>query len=149
MTSNLGAEYFSELTSDIKNKIKEVIQTTFRPEFVNRIDDIIAFNKLSHEHLRNITVNQLSQLSKRIYEDIDIQMTFDASVINHISNIGENHMYGARPIKRKIQSQIENELSKLIISDQLIKGASYTVSLSNDKLVTSINQKQIQSNPSS
>ena len=58
-------------------------------------------------------------------------------------------MYGARPIKRKIQSQIENELSKLIISDQLIKGASYTVSLSNDKLITSINQKQIQSNPSS
>ena len=67
----------------------------------------------------------------------------------HISNIGENHMYGARPIKRKIQSQIENELSKLIISDQLIKGASYNVSMSNGKLLTTLNQKQIQSNPSS
>ena len=149
MTSNLGAEYFSDLTSDIKNKIKEVIQTTFRPEFVNRIDDIIAFNKLSQEHLRSIAVNQLTKLSNRIYEDIDIQMTFDASVIAHISKIGENHMYGARPIKRKIQSQIENELSKLIISDQLIKGASYNVSMSNGKLLTTLNQKQIQSNPSS
>ena len=49
MTSNLGAEYFSELTSDIKNKLKKLFRL-LRPEFVNRIDDIIAFNKLSHEH---------------------------------------------------------------------------------------------------
>ena len=67
MTSNIGAEYFSEPNIDLKNKIKDVIQGSFRPEFINRIDDIIAFNKLSAENLKTITINQLSQLSQRIY----------------------------------------------------------------------------------
>ena len=66
MTSNLGAEYFSEPDVDLKNKIKDIIQKSFRPEFINRIDDIIAFNKLSAENLKTITINQLSQLSKRV-----------------------------------------------------------------------------------
>ena len=57
--------------------------------------------------------------------------------------------YGARPIKRKIQTQIENELSKLIISDDIIKGGSYTISFTDGRLVSTLNQKQIQSNPSS
>ena len=67
MTSNLGAEYFSEPNIDLKNKIKDVIQNSFRPEFINRIDDIIAFNKLGAENLKTITINQLSQLSQRVY----------------------------------------------------------------------------------
>ena len=57
MTSNLGAEYFSEPDVDLKNKIKDIIQKSFRPEFINRIDDIIAFNKLSAENLKTITIN--------------------------------------------------------------------------------------------
>ncbi len=149
MTSNLGAEHFNDPKGDIKNKIKQVIQNSFRPEFINRIDDIIAFNKLDDENLRVITMNQLKLLSKRIYEDIGIETIFDSSVINHISNIGDNQIYGARPIKRKIQTQIENELSKLIISDEVIKGGSYNISISDGKLVSTINQKQLQSNPSS
>ena len=149
MTSNLGAEYFNEPRGDIKNKIKEVIQSSFRPEFINRIDDIIAFNKLEAENLRVITINQLNLLSQRIYKDMGIETIFDSSVVNHISQIGDNNIYGARPIKRKIQTQIENELSKLIISDDVIKGGSYNISISNGKLVSAINQKQLQSNPSS
>lgn len=149
MTSNLGAEYFNEPRGDIKNKIKEVIQSSFRPEFINRIDDIIAFNKLEAENLRVITINQLNLLSQRIYKDMGIETIFDSSVVNHISQIGDNNIYGARPIKRKIQTQIENELSKLIISDDVIKGGSYNISISNGKLVLAINQKQLQSNPSS
>ena len=149
MTSNLGAEYFNEPRGDIKNKIKEVIQSSFRPEFINRIDDIIAFNKLEAENLRVITINQLNLLSQRIYKDMGIETIFDSSVVNYISQIGDNNIYGARPIKRKIQTQIENELSKLIISDDVIKGGSYNISISNGKLVSAINQKQLQSNPSS
>ncbi len=149
MTSNLGAEYFNDPTADIKNKMKQIIQSSFRPEFINRIDDIIAFNKLDTENLRVITVNQLAYLSKRIYEDMDIEITFDSSVVNHISQIGDNHIYGARPIKRKIQTQIENELSKLIISDEVLKGNSYNISFTDGKLVSVMNQKQLQSNPSS
>ncbi len=149
MTSNLGAEYFSEPNIDLKNKIKDVIQDSFKPEFINRIDDIIAFNKLSSENLKTITINQLSKLSQRVYRDMAIETIFDTSVINHLSKVGDNNIYGARPIKRKIQTQIENELSKLIISDDIIKGGSYTISLTDGKLVSTLNQKQIQSNPSS
>ncbi len=149
MTSNLGAEYFVEQNLDLKNKIKEVIQNSFRPEFINRIDDIIAFNKLTSENLRTITINQLNLLSKRIYEDMSIEAIFDVSVINHISSIGDNNVYGARPIKRKIQTQIENELSKLILADEIVKGASYKISFFDGKLISSLEQKQIQSNPSS
>ncbi|MEL0172611.1 MAG: AAA family ATPase, partial [Gammaproteobacteria bacterium] len=149
MTSNLGAEYFSDTNANIKNKIKDIIQTTFRPEFINRIDDIIAFNKLTTQNLHTITINQLSYLSKRIYDDMDIDINFDTSVINHIANTGDNNIYGARPIKRRIQSQIENELSKLIISDEIIKGGSYNISFLDGQISFSTNQKQLQSNPSS
>lgn len=149
MTSNLGAEYFSEPNVDLKNKIKDVIQSSFRPEFINRIDDIIAFNKLSAENLKTIIINQLSQLSHRIYRDMTIETIFDISVIDYLSNVGDNNIYGARPIKRKIQTQIENELSKLIISDDIVKGGSYTISIIDGSVVSTLNQKQIQSNPSS
>tara|TARA_B100000035_G_scaffold297622_1_gene290570 strand:- start:7460 stop:10051 length:2592 start_codon:yes stop_codon:yes gene_type:complete len=149
MTSNLGAEYFSEPNTNLKNKIKDVIQSSFRPEFINRIDDIIAFNKLSLENLKTITINQLSKLSQRMYRDLAIEITFDTSVIEYLSKVDENNIYGARPIKRKIQTQIENELSKMIISDDITKGGSYNLSIIDDRLVTSLNQKQIQSNPSS
>ena len=149
MTSNLGAEYFSEPNIDLKNKIKDVIQGSFRPEFINRIDDIIAFNKLSSENIKTITVNQLSQLSHRIYRDMAIETIFDTTVVDYLSNVGDNNIYGARPIMRKIQTRIENELSKLIISDDIVKGGSYTISIIDGGLVSSLNQKQIQSNPSS
>ena len=81
---NLGAQYFSDPNIDLKNKIKDVIQNSFRPEFINRIDDIIAFNKLSAENLKTITINQLSQLSQRIYRDMAIETIFDASVVDYI-----------------------------------------------------------------
>lgn len=149
MTSNLGAEYFSEPDIDLKNKIKDVIQDCFRPEFINRIDDIIAFNKLSSENLKTITINQLSRLSQRMYRDMSIEIIFDTSVIEHLSKIDENNIYGARPIKRKIQTQIENELSKMIIADGLVKGGSYNISIIDGRLMPTLNQKQIQSNPSS
>ena len=149
MTSNLGAEYFSEPDIDLKNKIKDVIQDSFRPEFINRIDDIIAFNKLSSENLKTITINQLSRLSQRMYRDMSIEIIFDTSVIEHLSKIDENNIYGARPIKRKIQTQIENELSKMIIADGLVKGGSYNISIIDGRLMPTLNQKQIQSNPSS
>ena len=97
MTSNLGAEYFSEPNIDLKNKIKDVIQKSFRPEFINRIDDIIAFNKLSAENLKTITINQLSQLSQRVYRDMAIETIFDASVVDYLSKVGDNNIYGARP----------------------------------------------------
>ena len=88
-------------------------------------------------------------MSKRIYDDMGIDINFDSSVTNHIAKTGDNNVYGARPIRRRIQSQIENELSKLIISDEITKGGSYNISFLDGQLSVSTNQKQLQSNPSS
>jgi ATP-dependent Clp protease ATP-binding subunit ClpB len=149
MTSNLGAEYFSQSQINIKEKIKEVIKASFKPEFINRIDDIIAFNQLSKEDLYKITIRQLDSLSNRISNELNINISFDQSVVNNISNIGENNTYGARPIKRKIQALIENELSRLIISDKIVKDCSYTLSFKDEKLIYTPEYNQLQSNPSS
>ena len=149
MTSNIGAEYFIDSESDTKDKIKEVIQKSFRPEFINRIDDIIAFNRLSNEDLKKIATKQLLSLSKRINDDMNIEVIFDQTIINHVSDVGDNNIYGARPIRRKIQTLIENELSRLIISDEIARGFSYILNYKDGNLISTQNQKQIQSNPSS
>jgi ATP-dependent Clp protease ATP-binding subunit ClpB len=149
MTSNLGAEYFSQSQINIKEKIKEVIKASFKPEFINRIDDIIAFNQLSKEDLYKITIRQLNGLSTRINNELNINISFDQTVVNNISNIGENNTYGARPIKRKIQTLIENELSRLIISDKIVKDCSYNLSFKDEKLIYTAEYNQLQSNPSS
>ena len=149
MTSNIGAEYFVDSESDTKDKIKEVIQKSFRPEFINRIDDIIAFNRLSNEDLKKIATKQLLSLSKRINDDMNIEVIFDQTIINHVSDVGDNNIYGARPIRRKIQTLIENELSRLIISDEIARGFSYILNYKDGNLISTQNQKQIQSNPSS
>lgn len=148
MTSNLGAEYFSQSQINIKEKIKEVIKASFKPEFINRIDDIIAFNQLSKEDLYKITIRQLNGLSTRINNELNINISFDQTVVNNISNIGENNTYGARPIKRKIQTLIENELSRLIISDKIVKDCSYNLSFKDEKLIYTAEYNQLQSNPS-
>ena len=77
------------------------------------------------------------------------KFTNSQNQIDYLSKVGDNNIYGARPIKRKIQTQIENELSKLIISDDIVKGGSYTISIKDGRLASTLNQKQIQSNPSS
>jgi ATP-dependent Clp protease ATP-binding subunit ClpB len=149
MTSNIGAEYFIDSESDTKDKIKEVIQKSFRPEFINRIDDIIAFNRLNNDDLKKIATKQLLSLSKRINDDMNIEVIFDQTIINHVSDVGDNNIYGARPIRRKIQTLIENELSRLIISDEIARGFSYILNYKDGNLISTQNQKQIQSNPSS
>jgi ATP-dependent Clp protease ATP-binding subunit ClpB len=149
MTSNLGAEHFTQSKFNIKEKIKEVIKSSFKPEFINRVDDIIAFNQLSQDCLNKITSRQLNKLSSRINKELNINITFDQSVVNNISKIGENNTYGARPIKRKIQTLIENELSRMIISDEITKGCSYTFSFKDEELLYSQEYNQLQSNPSS
>lgn len=149
MTSNLGAEHFTQSKINIKEKIKDVIEASFKPEFINRIDDIIAFNQLSKDDLNKITLRQLHELSTRISNELNIHITFDQSVINNISKIGDNNIYGARPIKRRIQTLIENKLSRFIISDEIVKGCSYVFSIKDEKLIFSQDYNQLQSNPSS
>ena len=141
MTSNVGARLINEEKATFgfvanaddrtDEKIKEAVmgelKHTFRPEFLNRIDDIIVFNRLTQDDIRNIAKNLLKVLEKRL-SDIEITVKFQDSVIDFVSKAGYDKIYGARPLKRTIQSKIEDVLSEKILEKTLEKGKSYTCS---------------------
>ena len=141
MTSNVGARLINEEKATFgfvanqddrtDEKIKEAVmgelKNTFRPEFLNRIDDIIVFNRLTEDDIRNIAKNLLKDLQKRM-NNIEISMTFNDSVIDFVAKAGYDKIYGARPLKRTIQSKIEDVLSEKILEKSIEKGKSYTCS---------------------
>ena len=141
MTSNVGARLINEEKATFgfvanendrtDEKIKEAVmgelKHTFRPEFLNRIDDIIVFNRLTEEDIKNIAKNLLKVLEKRL-SDIEITVNFDESVVDFVSKAGYDKIYGARPLKRTIQSKIEDSLSEKILEKSIEKGKSYTCS---------------------
>ena len=141
MTSNVGARLINEEKATFgfvanendrtDEKIKEAVmgelKHTFRPEFLNRIDDIIVFNRLTEEDIKNIAKNLLGALEKRL-SHIEITVKFDESVIDFVSKAGYDKIYGARPLKRTIQSKIEDTLSEKILEKSLEKGKSYICS---------------------
>ncbi len=141
MTSNVGARLINEerasfgfgenANSNSEEKIKEAVmgelKNTFRPEFLNRVDDIIVFNRLTEENIKAIAKNLLKGLELRL-KDVEITMNFDESVIDFVSKAGFDKVYGARPLKRTIQNKIEDVLSEKILDKTIEKGKSYTCS---------------------
>ncbi len=142
MTSNVGARLINEEKAsfgftvnennhsdeNIKEAVMGELKNTFRPEFLNRIDDIIVFTRLDENHIKEIAKRLLKGLEKRM-KDIEITMTFDDSVIDFISKAGFDKIYGARPLKRTIQTNIEDILSEKILDKSLEKGLSYICSM--------------------
>ncbi|MBQ5677942.1 MAG: ATP-dependent Clp protease ATP-binding subunit, partial [Clostridia bacterium] len=141
MTSNVGARLINEEKATFgfvanaddrtDEKIKEAVmgelKHTFRPEFLNRIDDIIVFNRLTEDDIKNIAKNLLKVLEKRL-SHIEITVKFDENIIDFVAKAGYDKIYGARPLKRAIQSKIEDVLSEKILEKTLEKGKSYTCS---------------------
>ncbi len=141
MTSNVGARLINEertsfgfgenANGNSEEKIKEAVmgelKNTFRPEFLNRVDDIIVFNRLTKEDIKAIAKNLLNGLENRL-KDVEITMSFDESVVDFVSKAGFDKVYGARPLKRTIQSKIEDILSEKILDKTIEKGKSYTCS---------------------
>ncbi len=141
MTSNVGARMITEektsfgftenSNSSSAERIKEAVmgelKNTFRPEFLNRVDDIIVFNRLTEEDIRQIAKNLLAGLEKRM-NSLEITMNFDESVINFVAKSGFDKVYGARPLKRTIQTKIEDVLSEKILDKTIEKGKSYVCS---------------------
>ena len=121
MTSNLGSEYAFE--SDLNKKEKayeEVIKNTFKPEFVNRIDEIIVFNKLDNKVIGDIALKFINNLKERLsLKNIDLEL--DKTALDNIIKEGYDEMYGARPMKRYIQRNIESLLSKYILENPDLK----------------------------
>jgi len=97
------------------------VQENFRPEFINRIDDICVFQPLGSAQIRAIVDIQLAQLRKRLL-DRNLELTLDDSALNLLSEAGYDPVYGARPLKRAIQQQVENPLAQAILSGKFASG---------------------------
>ncbi len=125
MTSNLGSELIQEYSTQIdfikiKTIVMEIVRKHFRPEFINRIDELIIFHPLKKTHLISIVQIQLQQLYQRLAEQGYHQVNISESALELLIKIGFDPIYGARPLKRAIQKEIENPLAQKILSGQLI-----------------------------
>ncbi len=132
MTSNLGSDLILEATNndktdEVKEKIDVLLKQTFRPEFLNRIDEIVMFNRLDKSHIRGIVRIQLERVASRL-ADRRIQIIFEDSALDFIADAGYDPSFGARPIKRAIQLYVENPLSKELLSGTILDGAKIKVS---------------------
>jgi ATP-dependent Clp protease ATP-binding subunit ClpB len=118
MTSNLGSQMIQQMQGDdyqvIKLAVLGEVKTQFRPEFVNRIDEIVVFHGLDDKHIRSIAKIQLGLLEQRL-AGMDMKLSVTEAALKEIATIGFDPLYGARPLKRAIQQQIENPLAKAIL----------------------------------
>jgi ATP-dependent Clp protease ATP-binding subunit ClpB len=137
MTSNLGSQYIAEhsgeLTDGIKRQVTESLRQHFRPEFINRIDDVIFFHALGLEHMKDIVNIQLSGLLKRL-EDRKIHVELTAKAREFVVTEGYDPMYGARPLKRTIQRRILDPLALRVLEGDFREGDRITVDAHQDGL---------------
>ena len=143
MTSNAGSQLnkssigFGENSEANKSKILDSLRETFRPEFLNRIDEIIVFNSLTKEELLQIIDLMLLE-TKNVLLEKNITMTISDSAKNYILEKGTDTKYGARPLRRSIQRYIEDELSDLILKSELQNGQTVNIDIDNNKLLFNI-----------
>ena len=144
MTSNIGAMAIQEMISkntdadtdfdEMRNKVMEILRQFMKPEFLNRIDDIIMFTPLSKEQIINVVAMQFHSLKKMLKRnDIEIEMTSEA--MKHIAETSYDVRYGARPVKRMMQRELINDLSKMILSDKVNKEKPIIVDCEGERIV--------------
>ena len=139
MTSNLGSQMIQEMSGEenydaMKAAVMEVVGGHFRPEFINRIDDVVVFHPLGREEIRSIAGLQIEILRQRLLErEITLEIT-DAA-LDFIGTAGFDPVYGARPLKRAIQSQLENPLAQEILAGRFAPGSRVGVDASDGQLV--------------
>ena len=146
MTSNLGSELILDAAEDksseksenvppeVRAKIDELLKAHFRPEFLNRIDEIVMFQKLGKDCIGGIVKIQLARVSKRL-EDRRIGIDFDSKAIDFLCDKGYDPAFGARPVKRAVQTWVENPLSKELLAGRFAEGAKIKVSSDGTKLL--------------
>ncbi len=126
MTSNLGSEYLLEGNNkSSREKVTELLKKSFKPEFLNRIDEIVMFNSLGEEVVDKIVIKFLNQLKNRLKEK-DIDLEFDDKAIKFIHKNAYDPIYGARPIRRYVQNHVETPISIAIVSNAISKKISIT-----------------------
>jgi len=146
LTSNLGAEFLAdqkdgEDVEAVRPQVMEVVRHAFRPEFLNRLDEILLFRRLSRENMSGIVDIQLDHL-RALLQDRKITLAVDPAALMWLGNAGYDPVYGARPLKRVIQKHLQNPLANLILDGSLNDGDTVTVGASNGHLV--LNGREIE-----
>ena len=113
--------------------LNKELKNYFAPEFINRLDEIIVFNTLGNEDVKKIVMVEINKLSKRL-SGLKLNITFDQSVIDFVSKVGFDEVYGARPLKRAIQQGIENPLAQKILAGEYVAGTIIKVDGSKGEL---------------
>lgn len=142
LTSNIGSQSIIELGGDdsrhgeMETRVNEVLRSHFKPEFLNRLDEIIIFHSLKADELREIVGLQIKRLAKRL-EERKITLNINNDALDLIATAGYDPVYGARPIKRAIQKELETQIAKLILAGRYCSGSAVNVSKENNKLIFS------------
>ena len=134
MTSNLGAEYLvaqadGEDTEKVRDVVMAEVRARFRPEFLNRVDEIILFHRLKREHMGRIVDIQVRRL-QALLDERKIALSLDAKAREWLAEKGYDPAYGARPLKRVIQKSVQDPLSELILSGRIKDGEKVSISAS-------------------
>lgn len=136
MTSNLGAADILQHEFNVaKDLVLDMVKTYFRPEFLNRIDDIIVFNALTIEQVSNIAGLMLKQLSGRLQKQLAITLVWDDETLRFLAKEGYDPAFGARPLRRQISQSVETELSKMLVRGQVAEGDRVKLEISNDGMI--------------
>ncbi|MFT6906148.1 MAG: ATP-dependent Clp protease ATP-binding subunit ClpB [Oleiphilaceae bacterium] len=142
MTSNLGSEIIQNMNmtaagyENIKSAVMESVTAHFRPEFVNRIDEVVVFHSLAADQIKDIAKIQLEGLNKRLGEQ-DLALKFSEEAMSKLADAGFDPVYGARPLKRAIQRWVENPLAQQILSGNYVSGDTILAKLEDDQIVFS------------
>ena len=131
LTSNLGSDIIAVLGSDddvdtVREDVMDVVRASFRPEFINRLDEITLFHRLAEKHMHAIVDIQLAGLEKRL-ADRKITLNLDVSAKDWLAHTGYDPVYGARPLKRVIQQNIQDGLANMILAGDILDGSTVTV----------------------
>jgi ATP-dependent Clp protease ATP-binding subunit ClpB len=138
MTSNLGSDIIQSLSGDalysvMKNAVMDIVTTKFRPEFINRIDEAVVFHSLGREQIRAISNIQIGYLKQRL-QDRDLGFDISEDALDLLGEAGFDPVYGARPMKRAIQQQLENPLAQSILSGYFVAGDTIRVEVEHEEL---------------
>jgi ATP-dependent Clp protease ATP-binding subunit ClpB len=138
MTSNLGSQLIQSMVGSkyeaIKSAVMAEVKTHFRPEFVNRIDEVVVFHALGEEHIKSIARIQLNVLKGRLAK-MDFALEISEAALTELAKAGFDPVYGARPLKRAIQSEIENPLAKAILEGRFAPKDTITADWRGGKMV--------------
>ncbi|MTJ10246.1 MULTISPECIES: ATP-dependent chaperone ClpB [unclassified Anabaena] len=139
MTSNIGSQYILDISGDdtrydeMRNRVMEAMRSSFRPEFLNRLDELIIFHSLQKSELRNIVQLQVDRLRQRL-SDRKMSLKLSNSAIDFLAEVGYDPVFGARPLKRAIQRELETQIAKAILRGDFSDGDTIFVDVENERL---------------